>query len=88
MDALPALGAPPDLAVPHPRGAAPADDDTQVLERLVASIADLVLKASALADRYDRTLGAGTSDTHDRVRRLRRAAASGQRRLQELLTGP
>ena len=89
MDALRALDAPSDLAAPRPRTAAPADDDAmQALERLVASIADLVLKASALAERYDRQLAVATAEADERVHRLRQAAARGQVRLQELLAVP
>ena len=88
MDRLRAPDAPPDLPLPRQRAAVPVDDDSvQAVERLVAQIADLVLKVSALADRYDRqpAPASGRTEAADRVSRLRGAAARGRLRLQELL---
>jgi hypothetical protein len=59
------------------------------LEELVASIADLVLKTTGLADRYESNLGGLTEPTlvasqQARVRDLRWAADLGRDRLIEI----
>ncbi len=85
-----------DALVPQPRvrPAAATGDETQRLEQRAAALADLVLKTTALADRYDRQptdsscAATARADSDARVLRLRTAAACARLGLQELLSAP
>ena len=81
----------PVCAVPGPR-APGGGDPLDLVELRAASIADLVLKLTSLAERYERQAAdpgcATRAAAEARLSRLRAAVARGRTSLRELVSAP